>query len=87
MLAAGALAGARLELTVTRPMTKATLMRTSIAAVTRRMRRPCPVVWTGVGAVVEEIVMVRPFSLLSQFGSPAWVARMRSAANRAVSSL
>jgi hypothetical protein len=74
LLVAGVVTGAGLELTVTRPMTKATLRRTSMAAVTRRIRRARPVVWTRAGTVVEEIVMVLPFLLLFQFGLPPGLA-------------
>jgi len=70
LLVAGVVTGAELELTVTRPMTKATLRRTSMAAVTRRVRRARPVVWTRAGIMLEGTVMVVPFLLLFQFGLP-----------------
>jgi hypothetical protein len=60
-LLAGAMAGAGLELTVTRPMKKAALTRTSSAAVTRMIRRARPVVWKRAGTEVEERVMLLPF--------------------------
>ena len=74
LLVAGVVTGAELELTVTRPMTKATLRRTSMAAVTRRVRRARPVVWTRAGIMLEGTVMVVPFLLLFQFGLPPGLA-------------
>ena len=77
LLVAGIVAGTGLELTVTRPMTKATLNRTSMAAVTRRIRRARPVVWTKAGTVLEGTVMVLPFLLLfsSSVSRLDWPAR------------
>jgi len=71
LLVAGVVTGAGLELAVTCPMTKATLRRTSMAAVTRRIRRARPVVWTKAGTAIELTVMVLPFLLLFQPGLPS----------------
>jgi hypothetical protein len=70
LLVAGVVTGAELELTVTRPMTKATLSRTRMAAVTRRIRKARLVVGKSVGTVLAEIDIVLPFLLLFQFGLP-----------------
>jgi hypothetical protein len=74
LLVAGVVTGAGLELTVTRPMTKATLTRTTMTAVTRRIRRARPVVSIRAGTVLEGTVMMLPFLLLFQFGLPPGLA-------------
>ena len=70
LLVAGVVTEAGLELTVTRPMTKAMLRRTSMATVTRRFRRARPVAWRRAGTVLDGTVMVLPFLILFQFGLP-----------------
>jgi hypothetical protein len=89
LLVAGVVTEAGLEFTVARPMTKAPLMRTSRAAVTRRIRRARPVVWTKAGTVLEWTVMVHPFLLLFQYGLPPGLAcpTVRSALGRALRSV